>query len=109
MNFKNRDFKETDELFKGSKILPIALSKDLNNSKVLWKAGNDLLHPPLDSLFNKRPNGTFHLPHRRIDLTQSCISYHGVQTWNRIPLDIRSSSSLDVFKNKYKQFLLDSI
>ena len=109
MNFKKRDFKETNNLFKGSKILPIALCKDLNASKVLWKAGNDVLHPPLNSLFNKRPNGTFHLPHRRIDLTQSCISYHGVQTWNKIPNEIRSSSSLDVFKNKFKQFLLNSI
>ena len=109
MNFKKSDYKETDQLFKESKILPLSSCLNLNSSKVLWRAGNSFLNAPINSLFNKRENNTFHLPHRRIDLTQSCISYHGVQVWNRLPSEIRSSPSLDTFKGRYKEYLLDKL
>ena len=109
MNFKKSDFKETDQLFKDNKILPLKSCLNLNSSKIIWRAGNSLLNAPIKSLFNKRENGTFHLPHRRIDLTQACISYHGVQVWNRLPHEIQSSPSLNTFKNRYKEHLLDML
>ena len=109
MNFKRRDFKETDELFKASKILPLQLCKELNSSKLLWQVSNSYLDSPVGSLFEDRGNGTFHLPFRRIELTQSSIAYNGVQTWNKIPLEIRMSPSLSTFKEKYKNYLLDRL
>ena len=109
MNFKKKDFKETDELFKASKILPLQLCKELNSSKLLWQVSNSCVDPPVSSMFEDRGNGTFHLPYRRIDLTQSSITYSGVQTWNKIPSEIRMSSSLNSFKEKYKNYLLDRL
>ena len=109
MNFKKPDFKETDQLFKDNKILPLPSCLDLNSSKILWRADNSFLNAPINSLFTKRDNGTFHVPHRRIDLTQACISYHGVQVWNRIPSEIRSAPSLNTFKGRYKEHLLDKL
>ena len=109
MNFKKRDFKETDELFKASKILPFQLCKELNSSKLLWQVQNSCLDSPVKSLFTDRGNGSFHLPFRRTELTQSSIAYSGVQTWNKIPSEIRMSSSLNVFKEKYKDYLLERL
>ena len=106
MNFKKTDFKETDKLFKENKILPLKSCLMLNSSKIIWRAGNSLLNAPIKSLFNERENGTFHIPHRRIDLTQACISYRGVQVWNRLPPEIQSSPSLNTFKDRYKEHLL---
>ena len=109
MNFKKTDFKETNQLFKKSEILPLTSCLDLNSSKVIWRAGNSSLNAPINSLFRKRENKTFHLPHRRIGLTQSCISYYGVQVWNRLPEEIRESPSLNTFKGRYKEYLLDKL
>ena len=66
MNFKNRKFKETDGLFKNSKILPLKLSRDLSSAKLLWQVSNSLLDSPINTLFESRPNGTFHVPFRGI-------------------------------------------
>ena len=109
MSFKKSDFKETDQLFKNNEILPLSSCRDLNSSKVIWRAGNSSLNAPINSLFKQRENNTFHLPHRRIGLTQSCTSYQGVQVWNRLPSELRTSPSLNVFKRKYKDYLLDKL
>ena len=107
MHFKNRDFRETDQLFKTSKILPLDLCKKLNSSKLLWQAKNSCLDSSVSSLFNERENGTFHVPFRRIETTQSSIAYRGVQMWNQIPQEIRQSPSLRCFKDRYSAYLLD--
>ena len=109
MHFKKRDYKETEQLFKQSKILPLSLSQKLVSSKLLWQRKNSLLDQTISSLFDERPNGTFHVPFRRIELTQRSICYRGVQTWNQIPLEIRSVPSLNCFKDKYNKFLLNQL
>ena len=109
MNFKNRKYKETDGLFKNSKILPLKLSRDLSSAKLLWQVSNSLLDSPINTLFESRPNGTFHVPFRGTDLTQSSIAYKGVQTWNKISSDIRASPSLNCFKDKFKSYLIDQL
>ena len=107
MHFKNRDFRETDQLFKTSKILPLDLCKKLNSSNLLWQAKNSCLDPSVSSLFHERENGTFHVPFRRIETTQSSIAYRGVLVWNQIPQEIRQSPSLRCFKDRYSAYLLD--
>ena len=109
MNFKNRKYKETDELFKSCKILPLKSCKELNSAKVLWQASNSLLDSPINSLFEPRPNGTFHIPFHGTDLIQSSIAFKGVQTWNKINSDIRTSPSLNCFKDKFKKHLIDKL
>ena len=93
--------------FKCSNILSLDKSLKLSSSKFLWKADNQLLPPTVNSIFNSRNNQSFHVPYRRIDLTQHCISYQGTQVWNRIPLEIRSAKTINSFKTNYKKYLLN--
>ena len=93
--------------FKCSNILSLDQSLKLSSSKLLWKADNQFLPPTVNSIFNSRNNKSFHVPYRRIDLTQHCISYHGTQVWNRIPLEIRSAKTINSFKINYKKYLLN--
>ena len=38
------------------------------------------------------------LPYHRLTTGQHCVAFHGNFSWNRLPVDIRSSSSLLIFK-----------
>ena len=110
INFKPRRFEDTNSLFVKNRILPLSQCLTLNSAKVIWKAANSLLPDTVSNLFNQRPNATsFHLPYRRITTTQDCITYRGVQAWNKIPEDIRSSLSIQSFKNKFKESLLSTL
>ena len=42
----------------------------------------------------------------RLSLTQKSLSYKGPSNWNKIPNKIKNSTSLNIFKNKYKRYLL---
>ncbi len=107
MNFKKkRD--ETTELFKNDKILPLDKNLQLQSAKLIWKASNDLLPSPLNPLFKKRSHdNSFHLPYRRLDITQRCPSYQGVYMWNKTPKNIRASPSINTLKTNLKSYLLD--
>ena len=109
MNFKKpRD--ESKPLFKASKILPLDLNTHFNSAKFLWKVYNSFTCPSLTSLFTKRDQGvSYHVPHKRLDVSQNSISYAGVKTWNKIPLHIRACTSLDSFKKIYKEHLINNI
>jgi hypothetical protein len=107
INFlKKRD--DPDPFFKSDNLLPLGESLKLSSGKLLWKAKNHLLPSPVESIFTKRNEHSFHVPHRRIDLTQHCISYSGVQVWNKIPQKIKLSGSINSFKFSYKKVLLNS-
>ncbi len=105
MNFlRKRD--DPSNFFKPDKILCLNDSLKLSSAKFLWKMDNSLLPPTVNSIFNSRKNKSFHIPHRRITLTQQAISYKGVQVWNRIPISIRSAKTYNCFKTNYKKYLL---
>ena len=105
MNFKKRR-DDASNLFKPDNILRLDESLKLSSAKLLWKAENSLLPPAVCSLYEKRNNKSFHVPHRRINLTQQSVSYRGIQAWNRIPLGIRSAKTFNSFKVNYKKYLL---
>ena len=42
----------------------------------------------------------------RTNIYKDTFSYYTVNIWNHIPIDIRNSSNLQMFKGKYKQYLL---
>ena len=107
MNFmKKRD--DPSHLFKPDNLLHFDESLKLTSAKLLWKADKQILPPPVNSIFKSRNDTSFHVPHRRIDLTQQCISFRGIQTWNRIPPKIRSANTITSLKTNYKKYLLNS-
>ena len=106
MNFANKRDDPTD-FFKNDKILKLDQSIKLTSAKLIWKASKNLPPSPVNSLFNKRAeNNSFHLPYRRLDLTQRTPLFQGVLSWNQIPENIRSSKSLNILKTSYKTLLL---
>ena len=109
INFKKKN-DEVKPLFKQTKILPVMSSGKFNSGKLLWKINNSLC-PSLNSLFSKRqrPVNTFHVPHKRLDVSHNSITYESVKTWNAIPPTIRSSKSINIFKTKYKEYLLNKL
>ena len=109
INFKKKDH-ESAPLFKESKILPFDKSLQLNSHKLIWKCVNSLSPSTITSLFHQREEATtLYVPFRRLDVAQNCISYKGVQNWNKLPGELRSSESLYKFKNKCKEHLLDKL
>ena len=106
MNFlKKRD--DPAPFFKSDNLLCLDESLKLSSAKLIWKVQNCVIPPSIDSIFTRRNELSFHVPHRRIDVTQHCISFTGVQVWNKIPQNIRVSKTISSFKNKYKEFLLN--
>ena len=105
VNFlKKRD--DPVPFFKADNLLCLDESLKLSSAKFIWKLQNCLLPPSIESIFTRRNELSFHVPHRRIDVTQHCISFTGVQVWNKIPQNIRVSKTISSFKTKYKKFLL---
>ena len=109
MHFKDWRFRGSSTLFLQSKILPISKQILLNSGKTLWKAAHGLICPTLQSLFKKKSPISFHLPFKRLDVSQNSIFYSGVRSWNSIPAKIRASPSVNSFKKEYKDYLLKSI
>ena len=49
-----------------------------------------------------------HVPYARLDIRKTCIKVHGANTWNDIPIPIKQSPSLDVFKRQLRNYLIES-
>ena len=56
--------------------------------------------------YNTRGSSNFHLPKIRTSLAKNCIFYKGPIIWNKLPLFVKSSPSLSVFKRRYKTQLV---
>ena len=109
INFKHK-YHESAPLFKESKILPLDKNLQLNSSKIIWKSANSVLPTSVASIFQQREESdSFYVPFRRIDVTQNCITYRGVQNYNKLPSEIKSCKTLDTFKDKYKEHLLEQL
>ncbi len=51
-------------------------------------------------------SGLFSQPAMRTNTKQNSIINNGVKIWNKIPIDIRQSKTKNIFKKKYKSWLL---
>ena len=50
----------------------------------------------------------FHLPKVRTSISHKSPLFQGPLLWNSLPEDIRESKSVNVFKMKYKQYLINT-
>ena len=44
-------------------------------------------------------------PRQNLEFSKNSFFYSGAKTWNEIPLEIRMSSTITVFRRKLKEFL----
>ena len=78
-------------------ILGIYMYKEQNNPIFFYSSG-----------YNTRNSSNLYSRRQRLNVTQQSIYFKGPGLWNSIPIDIRDSRSLGVFKRKYRKFLIDS-
>ena len=104
------------------KILDVAKIYMLETGKFHYKLKKDLLPTEIGNYFktsadneiqhdyglrsraNNRAPRFFSLS----KIGEKSIQYKGNQIWNAMPLDIKKSESLSIFKSAYKKFLLES-
>ena len=55
-----------------------------------------------------RQTDDLHVPYARLDIRKFCFKIHGANTWNNIPILIKQSPSLDVFKQRLRHHLIES-
>jgi len=58
---------------------------------------------------NTRQKDNLHIPMCRTSTKQNTIAFQGPKLWNSLPMDMRSSISINIFKTKVKKFLLMSL
>ena len=96
----------TDLLFKQTGILKIQdIHKYLLGIYMFKnKIKNNLPYPAHDH--NTRGSNNVLVAFQRLSLTQHSIDYEAPLFWNSLPLDIKNSSSLYIFKKALKQYLI---
>ena len=100
----------TNSLFLQSHILKFMDLVNFRSMQMVFKARNYLLPRNLQIMFNDKEEGRYNLrrkeeleqPFVRTTQKQMCISVSGVHLSNELQEDIRKSSSLTQFKNKFK-------
>ena len=57
--------------------------------------------------YNTRGSLNFHLPQIRTTVAKNSIFFKGPTIWNNLPIHIKSSPSLNIFKRRYKSLLIN--
>lgn len=106
------------QLFIELNILPFTYRTTYHIAVMVYKALNgltpDYLTTCLSSIsqvctYNLRSAtaNNLMLPRPNSDLLKKSFSFAGVQTWNSLPLELKKSTSLSIFKEHLKKYLMD--
>ena len=117
LNVSNKKGREhAAPLFKELDILPLNELIKLKRGTFMWKLDNNLLSQSnsgwlslSNSVKRKRLNlSKYRIPNPRIDYTKRHNIYSATKLWNtEIPIQLKQSTSLKVFKKSYKNSLID--
>ena len=100
-------YAHTHPLFKESYSLKLF---DINKLHIatymyrLLKDNNETFHTPHN--YPTRTRDNLQIPMHSLTLFRHSLSYSGPKIWNSIPDEVKNSSTLHSFKNKYKRFIL---
>ena len=112
------EYTHLDEARDNLKILSFDEIVFLNKAKIMYKVANNIAPSYLINLFQMRSasndtitslrsvtNKNFLIPKPKLNLFKNSLSYSGAIIWNSIPLEIKTSISLDSFVNKCKAWM----
>ena len=112
------EYTHLDEARDNLKILSFDEIVFLNKAKIMYKVANNMAPSYLINLFQMRSasddtitslrsvtNKNFLIPKPKLNLFKNSLSYSGAIIWNCIPLEIKTSKSLDSFVNKCKAWM----
>ena len=96
----------SNELFFRQKILKLT---DIRNFQLaIYAFENRLENIYLNAApYNTRNSENLNIPFRRLTLAQHSSSYLAAKFWNSLPICIRNSRSVRVFKRNLKRYLID--
>ena len=116
ITFSNYD-RSTDELLRMVNWVKLDRQRLVDKSILMYKILNRMVPDYLSSHFAFRSDTlTYNLresdfslaiPQPRTNYCKRSLSYSGAVLWNGLPLDIRQSLSLDVFKRKLQSYDFD--
>jgi len=113
---KVSSYHHTNLLFKESKILKLPELYKFETAKYVYKFSSNILPKNLKTLFIK--HGSFHnyntrnrsnpcIPLHKSKITLNSICHKGPAIWHKVPNEIKSSRTLEIFKSKFKKHLLE--
>ena len=101
---------DQDTVLHGLKWEPLKTQREKAKAKIMYKILNHMGPECLQNLFTFREevlnhnlrNSAFNvcLPKPRTNSMKKSLMFDGGSTWNSLPLDIRNSQSLKLFKRK---------
>ena len=56
---------------------------------------------------NTRQASDLHVVHGILDIRRTSMKTHGANTWNSIPLCVKESTSIEIFKPRLRNYLID--
>ena len=104
----------SEPLFKQLKWMKFHDRVDYKKMILVYKALNGLSPAYISDIFKYTHNiglrsyesKQLNVPKPNLEFFRKSLSYSGSQLWNEIPIEIRSSSSLQSFKSKYLKWKL---
>ena len=100
-------------LFKINQILNIFDINKLQTGCFVYKSLNGLLPQTFENYFCKnsllhttRSQSCLHLFYHRTKVRSNCIKTFGSKFWNSLPVTIKESNSINIFKGKLKSHLI---
>ena len=110
---KTNRLEHTSSLFSMLKILKFNDVVILKTATVMFNGYRSLLPSNIQRLLelqenNRRSQKVFRLKFARTTLKQHCLSFYGVKLWNSLPLELRMSGSINIFKEKLKKEIFHS-
>ena len=102
---KKSYYHHTDELFKSSRILKLREMYTFNVGVHMFRETKKPGLFPV-STYPTRSINSLIPQFQRLSSTQRSIQYKGPKIWNEIPTNIRNSPNLNIFKNRFRNYLL---
>ena len=107
----------TEPLMFARRILSVNDINDYMTGIFMYQCINGNIPEVFDNFFqrnnsvhghNTRQANDLHVPYARLDIRKSCLKVHGANLWNNIPVLVKQSPSLDIFKQRLRNYLIDS-
>ena len=104
----------TDEKLQKLKILPLSKRLLFNKGVTMFKAWNKHLPRYLCQFFSQPASQystsrlNFTVPKPRIDIFKSSLSFSGAHLWNKLPIHVKRSGTLSLFKKQLFKHLMSS-
>lgn len=113
---KTHYYEHTSPLFRNNKILKLTDLYEYNIAKFMFRYDQGILPSSLNRIFttnkthhqyNTRNRNNPRIPLSKYSITIKSVKHRGPQIWNHIPITVRSSRTMNTFRFKLKNNILN--